>query len=165
MTTLMSLQPWWWQIFILIQLWSQFFQMFVYGDVVYAQTWYWPWKTVSSHLSYARTAYVVAIWPLFLFDSFVKIWVTCEIFLGKWFTAPPGKKFPYAYGLNWGQDRVFFIQENVTFIQLSIYQSHNQFLPAVNKMMKTKSLYILLPVSKFCVNLQYKKTCETLTEI
>ena len=44
--------------------------------------------------SYARTAYVVAIWPSFLFDSFVKIWATCKIFLGKWFTAPPGKKFP-----------------------------------------------------------------------
>ena len=68
------------------------------GDVVYAQTW--PWKT---HLtlkncieppSYARTAYVVAMWPLFLFDSSVNIWVTCEMFLSKWFTAPPGKKFP-----------------------------------------------------------------------
>ena len=44
--------------------------------------------------SYASTAYVVAIWPSFLFDSFVKIWDTCENFLGKWFTAPPGKKFP-----------------------------------------------------------------------
>ena len=44
--------------------------------------------------SYARTAYVVAIWLSFLFDSFVKIWATCVIFLGKWFTAPPGKKFP-----------------------------------------------------------------------
>ena len=44
--------------------------------------------------SYARTAYVVAIWPSFLFDSFVKIWPTCEMFLGKWFTALPGKKFP-----------------------------------------------------------------------
>ena len=44
--------------------------------------------------SYARTAYVVARWPSFLFDSFVKIWATCEMFLGKWFTAPPGKKFP-----------------------------------------------------------------------
>ena len=44
--------------------------------------------------SYARTAYVVAIWPSFLFDSFVKIWATCEMFLGKWFTAPLGKKFP-----------------------------------------------------------------------
>ena len=44
--------------------------------------------------SYARTAYVVAIWPSFLFDYFVKIWATCEIFMGKWFTAPPGKKFP-----------------------------------------------------------------------
>ena len=44
--------------------------------------------------SYASTAYVVAIWPSFLFDYFVKIWDTCENFLGKWFTAPPGKKFP-----------------------------------------------------------------------
>ena len=42
--------------------------------------------------SYARTAYVVVIWPSFLFDSFVKIWATCEIFLGKRFTA--GKKVP-----------------------------------------------------------------------
>ena len=44
--------------------------------------------------SYARTAYVVAIWLSFLFDSFVKIWATCEMSLGKWFTARPGKKFP-----------------------------------------------------------------------
>ena len=42
--------------------------------------------------SYARTAYVVVMWPSFLFDSFVKIWVTWKTFLGKWFTAPPGKK-------------------------------------------------------------------------
>ena len=52
-------------------------------------------KTCIEPPSYARTAYVVAIWPsTFLFDSFVKIWVIQEIFLGKWFTAPPGKKFP-----------------------------------------------------------------------
>ena len=44
--------------------------------------------------SYARTADVVVIWPSFLFDSFVKIQATCVIFLGKWFTAPPGKTFP-----------------------------------------------------------------------
>ena len=87
MTTPMSLQPWWWEIVILIQLWSQFFQMFVYGDV-------------SSHL-HARTAYVVVIWPSFLFDSFVKSWATWKIFLGKWFTAPPlAKNFPYAYAYN-----------------------------------------------------------------
>ena len=42
--------------------------------------------------SYARTAYVVAMWPLFLFDSSVKIWATCEMFLSKWFTAPPWQK-------------------------------------------------------------------------
>ena len=44
--------------------------------------------------SYVSTAYVVVIRPSFLSDSFVKIWATCAIFLGKWFTAPPGKKFP-----------------------------------------------------------------------
>ena len=45
--------------------------------------------------SYASTAYVVAIYMAsFLFDSFVKIWDTWDNFLGKWFTAPPGKKFP-----------------------------------------------------------------------
>ena len=100
MTTPMSLQPWSWQIFILIQLWWQFFQMLVYGDIVYTQTWYWPWKlTVSSHLHiYASTAYVVVIWPSSPSDSFVNIWETCEIFLGKWFTPPRlAKNFPYAY--------------------------------------------------------------------
>ena len=43
--------------------------------------------------SYARTAYVVVIWPSSLLDAFVKIWATWKIFLGKWFTAPPSKKF------------------------------------------------------------------------
>ena len=31
---------------------------------------------------------------LISFRLFRKNWATCEIFLGKWFTAPPGKKFP-----------------------------------------------------------------------
>ena len=44
--------------------------------------------------SYVSTAYVVVIRPSFLSHSFVKIWATCKIFLGNWFTAPPGKKFP-----------------------------------------------------------------------
>ena len=39
--------------------------------------------------SYPRTAYVVALWPSFVFDSFVIIWATCETFLGKWVTPPP----------------------------------------------------------------------------
>ena len=47
--------------------------------------------------SYVSTAYVVVIRPSFLSDSFVKIWATCEIFWGKWFTAPPANNFPYAY--------------------------------------------------------------------
>ena len=43
----------------LIQLWWQFFQMFVYGDVVYAQTWQvLTLKNCIEALSYASTAYV-----------------------------------------------------------------------------------------------------------
>ena len=45
---------------------------------------------MSSHLHiYASTANVVVIRPSSPSDSFVKIWATCEIFLGKWFTPPP----------------------------------------------------------------------------
>ena len=45
----------------LIQLWWQFFQMFVYGDVVYAQTWQvLTLKNCIEPFSYASTAYVVA---------------------------------------------------------------------------------------------------------
>ena len=45
----------------LIQLRWQLFQMFVYGDVVYAQTWQvLTLKNCIGPFSYARTAYVVA---------------------------------------------------------------------------------------------------------
>ena len=48
---------------------------------------------------YASMAYVVVIWPSFLFNSFIKFWATCEIFLGqKVYRTPLAKKFPYAYG-------------------------------------------------------------------
>ena len=47
---------------------------------------------------YASTAYVVAIWPSFLFNSYVKIWDTCENFFGQMVYRPPlAKNFPYAY--------------------------------------------------------------------
>ena len=45
----------------LIQLWWQFFQMFVYGDIVYAQTWQvLTLKNCIEPFSCASTAYVVA---------------------------------------------------------------------------------------------------------
>ena len=83
----------------LIQLWWQFFQMFVYGNVVYAQTWQvLTLKNCIEPLSYASTAYVVASHGPCFFDCFVKIWGTCKNFLGKWFTAPhPEKNCPYTY--------------------------------------------------------------------
>ena len=51
--------------------------------------------------SYAWTAYVVAIWPSFLFDSFVKIWGTCDMFWANGLPPPRplAKNFPYAYVL------------------------------------------------------------------
>ena len=65
---------------------------------------------------YARTAYVVAIWPSFHFDSFIKIWATCEMFLGKWFTAPPGKKFPVRLCLSVQWRRVLCLESNLTYM-------------------------------------------------
>ena len=47
--------------------------------------------------SYARTAYVVAIWPSFLFDSFVKIWELARCFWANCLPPPLAKNFPYAY--------------------------------------------------------------------
>ena len=71
----------------LIQLWWQFFQMFVYGDVVDAPIW--QVLTLDDCIkppAYASTAYVVA--------SFGRLAI---IFLGKWFP-PLAKNCPYAYG-------------------------------------------------------------------
>ena len=73
------------------------FQMFVYGDVVYTQTWYWAWKTVSSHLHMPGRPCCCWMWPLFVFYSFVKIWATCEIFWANDLPPPLAKNFPYAY--------------------------------------------------------------------
>ena len=44
----------------LIELWWQFFQMFVYGDIVYAQTWQVLTLKNCIELFHASTAYVVA---------------------------------------------------------------------------------------------------------
>ena len=86
--------------------------------------------------SYARTAYVVAIWPSFLFDSFVIIWATCEMFLGKWFTAPPGKNFPYAYVVNANTNfSLGHVSYVVSFLRLSdvkLLQSRN-IVPVVSE--------------------------------
>ena len=63
--------------------------------------------------------------PQLLFDSFVKIWATYEMFLGKWFTAPPppGKKFPlrlwkFQTGIfvEWKAPNHFFTQQTSTLI-------------------------------------------------
>ena len=45
-----------------------------------------------SYSSNVSTAYVVVLWPPFLFDSFVKIWATCEFFFGQMVYRPPWQK-------------------------------------------------------------------------
>ena len=97
MTTPISLQPWWWQIFILIQLWSQFFQMFVYGNVVYAQTWYWPWKTVSSHLLLPGRPMLLQYGPHFFSTLSGKFGQLERFFWANGLPPPLAKNFPYAY--------------------------------------------------------------------
>ena len=58
-------------------------------------------------------------------------------------------QFPASWAINWGQKSVLlvFTQENAAFIQLSIYQPHNQFLQPMNKRMKSK--FKLLHINNF----------------
>ena len=75
--------------------------MFVYGDVVYAQTWEVHVLTMKNCIeppSYASMAYVVALYgPRFFSTVSLKFGQLARIFLGKWFT-PPVKNCPHAYG-------------------------------------------------------------------
>ena len=48
----------------------------------------------------------------------------------------PKMPFPVFQGLNWEQKSVFFIQENIALIQVSL--PHNQFLQAMNKCQYSK---------------------------
>ena len=62
--------------------------MFVYGDVVYAQTWQaLTLKNCMEPFSYASTAYVVAS-ALVSVRPFCKNLGNLQQFLGKWFTSP-----------------------------------------------------------------------------
>ena len=72
----------------LIHLWWQLFQMFVYGDVVYAQTWQvLTLKNCIEPFSYASTAYVVA-----------SALISVRLFWANGLPPPLAKNSPYAYG-------------------------------------------------------------------
>ena len=87
----------------LIQLWWQFFQMFVYGDVVYAQTWQvLTLKTVSRNFH-------MQVWPMLLhrtalvsFRLFCKNLGNLQEFFEQMVYPPPppllAENCPYAYG-------------------------------------------------------------------
>ena len=90
----------------LIKLWWQFFQMFVYGDVVMLRIGrYWPWKTVtvSSHLHMPVRPMLLHSMALVSFRLYVRknlgnLWE----FFGQMVDPPPplAKKFPSAYGFH-----------------------------------------------------------------
>lgn len=61
----------------------------------------------------------------------------------------PKMRISEFWELNWGEKSLFFIQENVALIQLSIYQLHNKFLQAKNKLWKLH--HILLLINKFSI--------------
>ena len=74
-------------------LWWQFFLMFVYGDVVYAQTWHWPWKTVSSHL-HTPVRPMLLQYGLVSFGLFCKNLGHLGQFFGQMVYRPPWQKIP-----------------------------------------------------------------------
>ena len=76
----------------LIQLWWQFFQMFVYGDVVYAQTWQLLTLKNNTVWSHFHMPVRPMLLPSFLFDCFVKIWATCKNFWANGLPPPPRQK-------------------------------------------------------------------------
>ena len=76
----------------LIQLWWQFFQTFVYGQVVYAQTWQvLTLKNCIEPFSYASTAYVVAS-ALVSARLFCKNLSNLQTFFGQMVYCPPWQK-------------------------------------------------------------------------
>ena len=87
----------------LTKLWWQFFQMFVYGDVVMLSELGGidPEKLLQYRATFICQCGLCCciVWHSFLFDcTFRKNSGNLREFLGKWFTTPPGKNFPYAYG-------------------------------------------------------------------
>ena len=76
----------------LIHLWWQLFQMFVYGDVVYAQTWQvLTLKNCMEPFSYASTAYLVAS-ALVSVRLFCKTLGNLQQFFGQMVYRPPWQK-------------------------------------------------------------------------
>ena len=89
----------------LIKLWWQFFQMFVYGDVVMLRIGtYWPWKTVtvSSHLHMPVRPLLLHRMAIVSFRLYVseKFGQLAKIFWANGLPPPLAKNFPYTYAFN-----------------------------------------------------------------
>ena len=94
----------------LIQLWWQFFQMFVYGVVAYAQKKlhrYWPWKTVSSHFHVLVRPMLLHRMALVSVRRFCKNLGNLQEFFGQTVYRPPWQKIartPMCFSMtHWGE--------------------------------------------------------------
>ena len=94
----MSLQPWSWQISVyLIQLVVIFLNVCLWRHSLRSDLeGIDPEKLYLATFICQYALYCYKVWPSFFFvdECFVKIRATCHNFLGKWFTAPSGKKLP-----------------------------------------------------------------------
>ena len=94
----MSLQPWSWQISVyLIQLVVIFLNVCLWRHSLRSDLeGIDPEKLYLATFICQYALYCYKVWPSFFLvdECFVKIWATCDNFLGKWFTAPSGKKLP-----------------------------------------------------------------------
>ena len=82
----------------LIQLWWQFFEMFVYGDVVYAQTWQvLTLKNCMEAFSYDSNSLSCCIGPRFCSTVLYKFVQLAKLFWVNGLPPPLAKNSPYAY--------------------------------------------------------------------
>ena len=105
----------------LIQLWWQFFQMFVYGVVVYAQKKlhrYWPWKTVSSHFHMLVRPMLLHRMALVSVRLFCKNLGNLQEFFGQMVYRPPWQKIARTPVLLEWKFWMWFWKDHETWIKL-----------------------------------------------
>ena len=88
----------------LMQLWWQFFQMFVR---------YWPWKTVSRHFQYGLSCCIIM--GLVSFRLFCKNLGNLQEFFGQMVYRPPGRKLPVRL---WAPIAGEILQRQVCFVAI-----------------------------------------------
>ena len=126
----------------LIQLWWQFFQMFVYGVVVYAQKKlhrYWPWKTVSSHFHMLVRPMLLHLMALVSVRLFCKNLGNLKEFFGQMVYRPPWQKLPVSLCL-----ALFSCPSFLSWILLNLMHNYVRYSASVKVKIQPKLIFALL---------------------